>query len=127
VTAEGRVRSPSWWLIVDGESGFLEVLALKLGGGEEVLAVFGFEEEAELFLRLGAGGDGPPSRRGWVARETGAGELASLLLGPLSGVGGVVLDPLPGWLGGSLVGLPSIRRQDFVARLLIGRRRPPAP
>ncbi|MDP9479376.1 MAG: hypothetical protein M3R38_27510 [Actinomycetota bacterium] len=95
MTAEGGARSPSWWLIVGGESGLAEVLALKLAGGEEVLAVFSFEEEAELFLRLGAGGGGSP-RRGWVARETGAGELASLLLGQLSGVGRVALDPLPG-------------------------------
>ncbi|MDP9485857.1 MAG: hypothetical protein M3Q49_08760 [Actinomycetota bacterium] len=122
MTAEGGARAPSWWLIVDRESGLVEVLVLKLAGGEGVLPVFGFEEEAELFLLLGAPGGSP-----WLARETGAGELASLLLGPLSGVGRVALDPLPGRLGGSLLGPLSVRRQEFVARLLIGRRRPPTP
>ncbi len=62
-----------------------------------------------------------------MARETGAGELASLLLSSLSGIGRVALDPLPGRLGESLVGLSSIRRQEFVARLLIDGRRPPTP
>ena len=108
-------RSTSWWLIVDCESGFLEVFALRHAGGAEVLPVFSFEEEAELFLRFGAT-DGC-----WLVRETAAGELASLLLGPLSGVEGVVLDPLPRRLGGSLIGLLSIRRRDFVARLLSDR------
>jgi hypothetical protein len=119
VTAEGRARSRSWWLIVDRESGFVEVLALRLAGGEEVLAVFSFEEEAELFLWLGAGGGGYPER-GWVARETGAEELASLLLGPLSGVGRVVLDPLPRRLSEAVVGLASTGREDFITRLLPG-------
>lgn len=112
-------RATSWWLIVDRESGFLEVLALRLAGGAEVMPVFSFEEEAELFLRFGVP-DGC-----WLVRETAAGELASLLLGPLSGVEGVALDPLPRRLGGSLIGLLSIRRRDFVARLLIDRGEPP--
>jgi hypothetical protein len=107
---------------VDGESGFLEVLALRLAGGEDMLPVFSFEEEAELFLALGTP-DGS-----WLVKETAARELASLLLsGPLSDVGRVALDPLPGRLGGSLIGLLSIRRQEFVARLLIDGRRSPTP
>ncbi len=71
---QGRARSPSWWLIVDRESGLAEVLALKLAGGEEVLAVFGFEEEAELFLWLGAVAVGPPGEAGWRGRP-GPGSL----------------------------------------------------
>lgn len=111
---------------MDGEGGFVEVLALRFAGGEEVLPVFSFKEEAELFLWLGAGCGGSLGR-GWVSRETGAEELASLLLGPLSGVGRVALDPLPGWFSEALVGLLSVRRQEFLARLLINGRRPPTP
>lgn len=114
-------RVTPWWLIVDRESGFLEVMALRLAGGREVLPVFSFEEEAELFLRLGAPGDR------WLVKETTSGELASLLLGPLSGVERVALDPLPGKLGGWLVGLVSIRRREFVARVLIDRGKPATP
>ena len=41
----------------------MEVFAVQRNGGR-ILPVFGFEEEAELFLRLGTLGDG------WRARET---------------------------------------------------------
>jgi hypothetical protein len=114
-------RATSWWLIVSHESNVMEVMALRLADGAEVLPVFSFEEEAKLFLRLGV----PDGR--WLVRETAAGELASLLLGPLSGVDRVALDPLPGKLGGLLVALLSIRRREFVARLLIDRGKPPTP
>ena len=112
--AGARPRRRSWWLIVSQEGGFLGLLALGIAGGERVVPVFSFEEEAELFLRLGVPGSG------WLVRETGAGELASLLSGPLSGAGRVALDPLPGWLAEGVVGLVSTRRKDFVARLLGG-------
>jgi hypothetical protein len=99
----------------------MEVLALSFAGGEEVvLPVFSFEEEAELFLRLGAPGGG------WLARETGAGELASLLLGPLSGVERVALDPLPGGLTETVIGLVSTDRVTFIERLLMSKGEPPA-
>lgn len=100
------------------------MLALSFAGGEEVvLPVFSFEEEAELFLRLGASFAGG----GWLARETGAGELASLLLGPLSGVERVALDPLPGRLAEMVIGLVSTDRATFIERLLMGKAEPPAP
>ncbi len=100
----------------------MEVMALRLAGGERVVPVFGFEEEAELFLRFGTG----PAEGRWLVRETGAGELASLLLGPLSGVGRVALDPLPGGLVRAVVGLVSTDREGFVARLLAAGGRCPA-
>ena len=50
------------------------------GRGGEALAVFGHEEEAEMYLGLWAPGDG------WRAREIGAGELASVLRGPSWGL-----------------------------------------
>ncbi len=84
MTAEGRALPLSWWLIVGRESGFVGVLTLRLAGGEEVLPVFGFEEEVEPFLWLGVAE--PESC--WLMWETAAEELASLLLGPLSASGG---------------------------------------
>jgi hypothetical protein len=108
-------RSSSWWLIVNHESGWMEVLTLSLAGGEKMLPVFSFKEEAELFVTLGASF----ARGGWLARETGAGELVSLLLGPLSGVEGVALDPLPGRLAEMVIDLLSIDRATFIEWLLL--------
>jgi hypothetical protein len=117
-------RSSSWWLIVNHESGWMEVLVLRLAGGEKmVLPVFSFKEEAELFLGLGASF----ARGGWLARETGAGELVSLLLEPLSGVERVALDPLPGRLAETVIGLVSTDRATFIEGLLTGKGEPPAP
>jgi len=119
-----RRRGRPWWLIVSHEGGFLEVLALTLADGERVVPVFSFGEEAELFLGLGAAEGAEPGDR-WLVRETAPGELASLLLGPLSGAGRVALDPLPGRLGGeAFLGLVSTDREDFLARILaVGWRR----
>jgi hypothetical protein len=49
-----------------------------------------FEEEAELFFRLG-GYDAQ-----WRVRESCAGELVSMLYGPCKSVKSVALDSLPG-------------------------------
>jgi hypothetical protein len=106
---------------VNHESGWMEVLVLGLAGGEKmVLPVFSFKEEAELFVTLGA------PEGGWLARETGAGELVSLLLGPLSGVERVALDPLPGKFAETAVGLVSTDQATFIERLLMGKGEPPA-
>jgi hypothetical protein len=90
------------------------------GRGGEALAVFGHEQEAEMYLGLWAPGDG------WRAREVGAGELASLLRGPSwPGARRVALDPLPGALAGALAGaagfdlllLAGMDRDRFAQRL----------
>jgi hypothetical protein len=87
------------------------------GRGGEALAVFGHEEEAEMYLGLWAPGDG------WRTREVGAGELASLLRGPSwPGARGVALDPLPGALAGAagfnllLAGMDRVRFAQRLAR-----------
>jgi len=96
----------------------MEVLTAALARGGEALPVFSFEEEANMFLRLGAWGDD------WRARETAGGELVSVLCGPCAGVDRVVLDPIP--LPGSLVeglnGLLSTGREAFMRSLLNPRR-----
>lgn len=123
-----RRRERPYWLIVSHERGFLEVLALELADGERAVPVFSFGEEAELFLALGGLGaaEGDETGDRWLVRETAPGELASLLLGPLSGAGRVALDPLPGRLGGkAFLGLVSADREDFLASFLaVGGRRP---
>jgi hypothetical protein len=101
----------------------MEVLTTFLARGGEALPVFSFEDEANMFLRLGALGDD------WRARETVGGELVSVLCGPCAGVDRVVLDPipLPGSLTEGLNVLLSTEREAFVRSLLNPRRfRPPA-
>jgi hypothetical protein len=102
----------------DGD-GRLEPLCVQAGAAR-VLPVFSFEEEAEMFLRLGDydGGD-------WLARESSVGELVSVLLGPCKDVEGVALDPLPEMLEDGTIGLVEVGRRRFVGQLLErGERRP---
>ena len=111
--AGGRSEPPREPLLVDDEGGG--------GRGGEALAVFGHEEEAEMYLGLWAPGDG------WRAREIGTGELASVLRGPSwPGARRVALDPLPGALAGAtgfnlLVGMDRDRFAQRFAR--VARRR----
>jgi hypothetical protein len=48
--------SRRFWLIVRHRTGGMEVLRIALARGEEVLPVFSFEDEARMFLELGASG-----------------------------------------------------------------------
>lgn len=83
-----------------------------IGSAGEVLPVFSFKEEAEMFLRLGV------SEKGWRVRESSCGELVSVLYGPCKDIERVSLDPLPDMLCGRMVGLVSLSRKDFVKALL---------
>ena len=98
----------SYWLIARNENGRIEVSTVCLPNGEEALAVFGHEEEAELFLWLEV------SSHGWRTRESSAGELVSVLYGLCKGVEKVVLDPPPRMLAEKTVGLVSMKRERFV-------------
>jgi hypothetical protein len=82
-----------------------------------VLPVFSFREEAELFLGLG-------SWKGWRIRESGVGEIISVLYGPCEDVGSVALDPLPEMVAERTVGPVCLSRQRFVDRIT-ARERPP--
>ena len=109
----GRLR---WWLIAKTENGRVEFLTTTARDeeGGETLPVFGYEEEAEMFLHLGGYGDD-----GWRARESSIGEIVSVLCGPCSGVEGVSLDPLPGGMvpDGTLC-LVWLGRERFLEQLL---------
>ena len=110
--ARWRLR---WWLIAKTENGrveFLTTTARDEDGGK-MLPVFGYEEEAEMFLHLGGYGDD-----GWSARESSIGEIVSVLCGPCSGVEGVSLDPLPGMVGEGTLGLVWLGRERFLDQLL---------
>ena len=100
------------WVIAKYENGGIEILTIIPDGEEEILPVFSFEEEAELFLQ----GEAPG--RGWTARETTPGELVSILYGLCLGVAAVALDPLPEILSRAVVGLVSLDRESFLRILL---------
>jgi hypothetical protein len=88
-----------------------EPLTVGFGDGSRALAVFSFEEEARLFLRLGG-------RRGWRVRAGGVGELVSMLSGPGVGVELVALDPLPQGEAEEMNRLLCVKRERFVSFLL---------
>lgn len=87
----------------------------------EVLPVFSFKEEAEMFLRLGL-----PEKEGWLVRESTCGELTSVLYAPCRDIGHVALDPLPETVGEGTVGLVSLGRERFISALLASDLTPPA-
>jgi hypothetical protein len=102
-----KLASRPFWLIVRHDVGRMAVLATGLPSGEEALPVFSFEDEARMFLDLGAfDGD-------WRVRETGAGELISILYCLCADVRRVALDPLPG-PAAVLNDLVSMGREAFV-------------
>ncbi len=100
-----------YWLLARSEAGRTEMLTVDLDGLGGALAVFGFEEEAEMFSLWASGGE-------WRLKETTADELAEMLSGPYVDVRFVALDPLPELVSWGMVGLVSLRRERFVDRLL---------
>jgi hypothetical protein len=118
-TAEHTPRQPSdpvsYWLIAEKRNNGLEVLTIRTGGEQETLPVFSSEEEAELFLGFG------DVTGGWRARESGAGELVSVLCGPCAGVEEVALDPSPEMVVEGTVGLVSLLRESFIGQIMARR------
>ena len=109
----GRQPGSMYWLIARNHSDRVEALTIESGNGR-ALPVFSFEEEAELFLGLGSVG------QDWWVRESGAGEIVSVLYGPCAGVRSVVLDPLPEMVADGAVDLVRLSRKRFVEQL-VGR------
>ena len=120
--ATARTAQTAWWIVSRVAGGRTEAMTVPRGGGREaLLAVFGHEEEARLFLwSLGPGAAG----EGWRVAETRCGELASVLCGS-RGMGGVALDPLPEMLDDGTAPLVGVGRERFLARLLGGGKNPP--
>jgi hypothetical protein len=99
-----------YWLISRHHHGRLDVLVARIGGGK-ALPVFSMKEEAEAFLCAYA-------TDGWEVRETGVGELVSLLSDPYRDAKHVVLDPPPDAMDESVFGLVTVGRQVFMESLL---------
>ena len=119
MTRSGAARGPLW-LISKHENGRMVVLTIERGNDGETLPIFSHEEEAEMFLWLGAPGTG------WEVREIPREELISVLYGPCADVKKVALDPLPVVGGEMMVDLVSLGRENFV-RSFVGEREPSAP
>ena len=95
-----------------GRRGVVEPLTLG-GPGGQALALFGFAEEAALYLRLAG-----PEGDGWWVRESSPGEVTSMLFGPCAGENVVALDPLPGMAADGTLCLVCMEKRRFLARLL---------
>lgn len=110
--ARGRV---AYWVLAKRGGSQVQPLTIALDGSGEALPVFGFEEEAEMFLWF----EGLDS--GWRVREASSGELISLLYGSCARVGLVALDPLPPAAqpgDGAAMHPASVGRGEFVETLL---------
>jgi hypothetical protein len=99
------------WLIANLKDGKMDALTLD-GGGDRVLPVFSFRDEAEMYVRLQLG------TPGWEPRGFSADEIASMLYRSLSDVARVALDPLPEVCDKTLLDLLCVRRDAFVRSLL---------
>ncbi len=107
-------RRPKWWLIAKHENRQVEFLTMAHDeDGEEILPVFSYEEEAEMFLHLGGYGDDS-----WSERESSSGEIISVLCGPCSDVESVALDPLPGMVADGTLCLVRLGRKRLLGWLL---------
>jgi hypothetical protein len=108
-----RGRWATYWLIV--ERGLDRPGAPTVGilPDEEALAVFSFEDEALLVLSVQG------LAENWTARQFVAADLVPYLLD--SRPARVALDPLPGFLGGQMFGLPSMPKERFLRDLVLKR------
>ena len=107
MTVGDRKKRTIWVLARDED---IDLMTLSDGDGGEALPVFGFEQEARLFVRLLG------REEEWRIRETTVGELTPLLHGPYAGIGKVALDPVPEGVNSSGpldVAWPS--REEFLA------------
>jgi hypothetical protein len=114
-TCSSRLRSHSaWWLLARHSDSQSEVLIVT-HGGSEMLPVFSFREEAEMYLRIEMlGGD-------WQVREISAEELISLLHEKCAIVRSVALDLLPGTRADEVTELVGLDCERFVSRVVRGR------
>jgi hypothetical protein len=113
--ALGQPPGLAYWLIVKHENERIAVLTL-CRDGEEMLPVFSFEKEAEMFLQVGGVDED------WRIRESGAAEIVAVLYGPCAGVKEVALDPLPEMVVERTVGLVSVLRERFIEGIAARRR-----
>ena len=119
--AKGRIQNKGGsltrrplWIIISYQNNRMDALTLDPDSDGGFLAVFSFKEEAEAFLNLLE----DDQKNDWRSRQTAAGELVSILLGPCAGVKGVALDPLPVLFSRAMLRFVSVNRERFVQDLL---------
>ena len=110
---------PGFWVACRRPEDLTDPLTISVPGFGDALALFCFEDEAELYL-----GYANDSLR---PRPVAPDELVVLLLGYWSCFELITLDPLPGSDAGSMLRLASMRRDDFLRHLMYkqGFGRPP--
>jgi hypothetical protein len=106
------------WIITSYQNDQMELLTIDADVDGCFLAVFSYEEEAEAFLHLSVDGE----KKEWQSKQTKAGELVSVLLGPYAHVKQVALDPLPLPLGRAMLALVSVNWDTFLQYLLEDRK-----
>jgi hypothetical protein len=112
---------PRFWVVGQAHRDGLKPLTVGVPGLGEALAVFGFEEEALLYLGLRYWDDLHP-------RPVYSDELVALLLGTWSRFALIALDPMPEDDAGIMLRLASIRREDFLDFLIArGKKRRETP
>jgi hypothetical protein len=111
------LRGPLW-IITSYQNHQMELLTIDADVDGCFLAVFSFEEEAKAFLHLSVDGE----KKEWQSKQTKAGELVSVLLGPYAHVKQVALDPLPLPLGRAMLALVSVNWDTFLQYLLEDRK-----
>ncbi len=103
------------WLIADRTDGKMDVFTID-DGGDRVLPIFSYRDEAEMYVRLQIGNPLGTSR--WEPRASSPGEIVSVLCGPLSDVARVALDPLPEVCGKTVLDLLCVHREAFLCSLV---------
>jgi hypothetical protein len=116
---KAKVANPYHWLITKHLTSRMDIFTTRLSGDGKALAVFSFEEEAQMFLDLRLAG----SKDEWKVRQTSVGELVSVLYGPCSDTKKVVLDPVPKVGKEEITELLIMHRHDFL-RFLLGEEVP---
>ena len=115
-----KMAGRSHWLITKRSTSKMDIFTTYLCGDPKALVVFGFQEEAKMFLDLQLAA----TEDGWRVRQTPVGELVSILYGPCSDTKEVVMDPVPDIRWEALVDSLSMHRNDFL-RFLVGEEAPP--
>jgi hypothetical protein len=102
------------WIITCYQNNQLNMLTIDPASNGGFLAIFSFKEEADMFISLLEDNE----KDGWHSKQTSAGELVLLLLGPCAGVRWVALDPLPFLFAREMLPLLSVDKERFLQELM---------
>lgn len=113
-----KSRRRWFWIVTRTVRGRLQIMPTRLPGHRRAFAVFSFEEEARMFLRLSGVDPGREAEGGWRIQKTDSGTLASALLHQDKREALVTLDPLTVTGAEPMNVLASIDYADFMGFLL---------